>query len=148
MASKAINLEWLRSWARAFQFVGAILLVLLGVVRFVTLSIANPPVFILSAYYFVFAALLIVAEFQIKIIMKYFHFLYYAWGKAVLDFFLFTICFDTSINPFFQVPVAWFFCVAALMFFVLSFWCRSKPNSESQDKNKKENKKEDAKEAD
>ena len=97
----AVNMEWIKSWARAFQFIGAILLVLLAIMRFVTLSIVNPPAFILTLYYFVFAALLIVAEFQIKFIMKYFHFLYYGWGKSVLDFFLFTIWFDTSVNAFF-----------------------------------------------
>ena len=145
MALAAINLECIKSWARAFQFVGSILLVMLGIIRFITVSLTSPTVFILTIYYFVFAALLVIAEFQIKIVMKYFHFLYYGWGKAVLDIFLFTICFDTSINPFFQIPVAWFFAVAAIMFLIIAFAWKSKPNN---NKEKKEEKKEEAKESD
>mmetsp|Transcript_31406 Transcript_31406/g.35888 ORF Transcript_31406/g.35888 Transcript_31406/m.35888 type:complete len:96 (+) Transcript_31406:89-376(+) len=94
---------------------------MLTILRFVLGGLVDPPEFILTIYYSIFAALLVIAEFQIKFIMKYFHFLYYGWGKALLDFFLFTICFNTSILPFFQIPVACFFALAAGLFLILAF---------------------------
>ena len=79
---------------------------MLGVVRFVSIALEDGPTFILTLYYFVFAALLVIAEFQLRFIMQYFHFLYYSWGKSVLDFFLFTITFETKDLVVFQLPVS------------------------------------------
>jgi hypothetical protein len=82
------------------QIVGAILLVGLGISRFVTGSITHPITFILSIYYFFFAAFMVLAEIQIPFFMKYVYFLYYSWGKAILDFFIGSMCFSIEINPF------------------------------------------------
>ena len=132
--SKACNIECIKGWARAFQFIGAALLGLLVIIRFISGAFISPPTFILTVYYAIFACLLVIAEFQFKIFMQYFHFLYYSWGKAVLDFFIFTITFDTDINPWFQIPVACFFAVAAAMYLIIAFACKRKPKAAEANK--------------
>mmetsp|Transcript_7135 Transcript_7135/g.8033 ORF Transcript_7135/g.8033 Transcript_7135/m.8033 type:complete len:124 (+) Transcript_7135:19-390(+) len=119
--NKALNIECIKAWARAFQFIGAILLVCLGILRFVSIALTDPPTFILTLYYFAFAALIVIAEFQIRIVMQFFHFLYYSWGKAVLDFFLFTITFETKDLVVFQLPVSIFFFCTAVMYLIIAF---------------------------
>ena len=87
---------------------------------------------------FIFAVLLIIAEFQWRPVLQYFHFLYYSWGKAVLDFFLFTMCFDTSRIAVFQVPVAWFFFATGVMYLIIAFACKRNPAAEAEKKKKQE----------
>ena len=144
--SKSCNIDCIKSWARAFQFIGAVLLVILALVRFIDGALTDPPTFILTFYYLVFAVLLVVAEFQIKMVMQFFHFLYYSWGKAVLDFFLFTITFDTDIVPLFQIPVAIFFLIASIMFLIIAFAC--KRNAPADEAKAKQNEQEEKKKAD
>lgn len=83
------------------QVVGAILLVLLGVSRFMSGLITSPSEFILSIYYFIFGVILVLAELQLPFIMRYITFLYYSWGKALLDFFIGSLCFSFSGNVYF-----------------------------------------------
>ena len=111
---------------------------MLVLVRFVTVALLSPPAFILTVYYGLFAALLVIAEFQLRFVLQFFHFLYYSWGKAVLDFFLFTITFDTSTNPFFQVPVSLFFLAAAIMYLIIAFACKRNPEADEEKKKKEE----------
>ena len=136
--SKGCNIPCIKAWARAFQFIGAALLMVLVIIRFITLAFADPPAFILTIYYVAFACLLVVAEFQLRFVMQFFHFLYYSWGKAVMDFFLFTICFDTSNNIFFQVPVAIFFLFASCMYLIIAFACKANPEAEEAKKQNQE----------
>ena len=89
--SKGCNIDCIEQWARALQFVGALLLIVLAITRFFGAALSNPPAFILTLYYPLFSGIILMSEFQWKFVMSQFYFLYYAWGKAVLDFFLFTM---------------------------------------------------------
>ena len=114
---------------------------MLGVLRFVSIALDDGPKFVLTIYYFVFAALLVIAEFQLRMIMQYFHFLYYSWGKSVLDFFLFTITFETANLAVFQLPVSIFFFCTGCMYLIIAFACKKNPEAEkAKEEHKKENK--------
>ena len=143
--NKAWNIDWIQQWAKAFQVIGALLLVVLAISRFFGAALASPPAFILTIYYFVFAGILLAAEFQFKLVMDQFYFLYYSWGKAVLDFFLFTMWFDTEVNPFFQIPVAIFFFVLGCMYMIVVCACRKFTQNEKGGDEREENAKEDNK---
>ena len=120
------SLNCIQQWARAFQFIGAAILILLGFLRFFQSAVlADPPSFILSFYYFIFAFVLVACEFQWKFVITHFYFMYYSWGKGVIDFFLFTMCFDTEILPLVQIPVSIFFLCASVMYFIIAFACRN-----------------------
>ncbi len=114
------NKRCMKIWAKVLQIVGACLLVVLGITRFFFGGITHPVQFMLSIYYFFFAAILILGEIQLQYFMRYMTFLYYSWGKALLDFFIGSLCFSTEINPFLQIPVGLLFIAASILFTVLA----------------------------
>ena len=56
------NKRCMKIWAKVLQIVGACLLVVLGITRFFFGGITHPVQFMLSIYYFFFAAILILGE--------------------------------------------------------------------------------------
>jgi hypothetical protein len=102
------------------QVIGAVLLVFLGVIRFVWgQNLEFPITWLLSFYYFLFAILLILGELQFRFYMKYMVFLYYSWGKGIVNIMISTYCLQITLVPFFQIPVAVYFFVLGIIYIVL-----------------------------
>lgn len=82
-----------------------------------------------------FAVLLVLGELQLRFYMKYMIFLYYSWGKAILDFFIGTMCLHISGTniTLTQIPIAVYMFVLAVMFLVSTFFFR-KTESENASK--------------
>ena len=59
-------------------------------------------------------------------------FLYYSWGKALLDFFIGSLCFSTEINPFLQIPVGLLFIAASILFAILAVFTWKKDRMKAQ----------------
>ncbi len=107
-----------KSMATGCQYLGAALLFYLGISRIFTLSfLANNVV--LSLYYILFGAIILMGELGFGIISRKFHFLDRNFGKAFFALFIATFTF--TISYWVQLGVSLFFLVAGGCFVVLGF---------------------------
>jgi len=111
-----VDYEKVRKVAIVCHFIGAGLLFLTSILRFVSFNFTSTE-FILSIYYILFGAIIILTELGYQRILEQFYFLNFSFGKAGFSLFIATLLFNLS--NWFQILVSIFFLVAGLGFLII-----------------------------
>lgn len=74
----------------------------------------------MTFYFIVFAFYLLAFEFGIKRVKLKFYLMNFAWGKAILDFFIGSMIISAYVVPPIDIPATIFFFAATILLIIIS----------------------------
>ena len=78
----------------------------------------------MTFYYFLFAIYILCFEFGVKRIKLKFYLMNFAWGKALMNFFLGTMIISAYVVPPIDIPASVFFFLATIVLIIISVMFR------------------------
>lgn len=103
------------------QILAALLLLAEVIVRFVYfLQLGSLPNYIMTFYFIIIAFYLLSFEFGIKRVKLKFYLMNFAWGKAIMDFFLGSMIISAYVVPPIDIPATIFFFSATILLIIIS----------------------------
>lgn len=105
-----------RAYLSLIQFIASVLLLVEVIFRFVFfLQLGTLPNYILTFYYLVFSVYMMGFELGIKRLKLKFYLMNFAWGKALMNFFLASLIVSSWVVPVIDVLIVIVFSVAVTL---------------------------------
>ena len=117
----AIEYSTVKFVARICHFVGAGLLLLLGIMEFARLDFIATT-FFMNIYYILFGIVIVLTELGFQRVIDNFYFMRFYFGKSFFCGFIGILCFGSSY--WVRLLTAIFFVVACIAFLILGFFYR------------------------
>ena len=110
-----------RAYLSLFQFAVAVLLLIEVIIRFVNFgSMGSLPNYVLTFYYLFFSLYMAGFEFGIKSFRLKFYLMNFAWGKALMNFFLASLIISSWLYPVIDVIILVIFSLAIILQIITS----------------------------